>query len=173
MYKIQNTAAYIFIVAVGILSVISVLGVWDFFSDDVITKSFSTIGLLAVVAVIVMVAGRFIGVGHEQPVDGATVAMPSPVFPAIRKATLSVLIVAVSLLALLGVLAIWELIKDKEVLYRSLSSLGVLAFGAFVMTLTCLEREGKLQRAGKGVSGGAILGTIIIAWMIFAWLRSF
>jgi|SRR3989344_3534823 len=171
MTKIQDIAAFLFITAVAVLSLISVLGVWNLFDKDVITKSFSTLGLLALVAVIVMVAGRFVGGHSSQGSDGVTtVATPNPMFPVIRKITLTILIITASLLALLGVMAIWELIKDKEVLYKSLGTLGIFAFGAFVMTLTCLEREGKLQRGGKGISIGAIAGIIFIAWILFAWL---
>ncbi len=172
MAKIQNIAAYFFITAVAILSIVSVLGVWNFFDRDVIIKSFSTLGLLAVVAVVVMVAGRFLDSGSAAE-NGTMIVAPDPTFPVIRKMTLTLLIVAVSLLALLGVMAIWELIKDKDVLYKSLGSLGVLAFGAFVMTMTCLEREGKLKRGGKGVSIGAVIGIIFLIWIFFAVFSGF
>ena len=61
MKKIQDVAVIVFLSALGVLSVISILGVWDFFGKDVITKSFETIGFLAVISVIVMISAHFFG----------------------------------------------------------------------------------------------------------------
>lgn len=173
--QIQKIAAVVFILAVAILSVVSVFGIWKFLEGDVINKSFETLWLLAFVAVIVIVASRFVEtrIAAPAPVPGTpgapespapVPALPDPLFPQIRKATIAFLIVAVSLLALCGVLAIWDVFSDKEVLYRSIGSLFVLAFGAFLIVLTCLERERTL---GHKNSSGSILG--IIALMVFVY----
>lgn len=87
MKKIENAAAFLFIIAVAVLSVISVLGVWDFFAHDVITKSFETLGLLAVVAVVVMIAGKYIE-GRSQTAE-VMPTLPNPAFKSIRQVTLS------------------------------------------------------------------------------------
>jgi hypothetical protein len=177
MKTIQNAAALVFVAAVGVLSAVSILGVWKIFDQDVISKSFQTLWLLALVAVIVMVAGKFLA-GRSQQSDAGMVMpeLPSPIFKSIRQITLVVLIVAVSLLALLGVLSIWDVITDKDVLYKSLGSLGILAFGAFVMVLTCLEREGKLQKQGNGThhtSIAGIIGILILAYVVFGIFGNF
>lgn len=138
MKSIKNIAASFFVVAVTILSVISVMGVWDIFDGDVIVKSFQTLGLLAFVAVITMAAGQHM----ENRSEAVPAEMPSPLWGMIRKATLTILIVSVSLLALLGVLSIWEIIQDKDILYKSLSSLTILAFGALIIVVTCRNMEG-------------------------------
>jgi hypothetical protein len=105
---------------------------------------------VVVVALIIMVAGRFI---ESHRVAGQAMPdLPSPAFRSVRTATLTILIVAVALLAFLGILAIWEVIQDKDILYKSLSSLGILAFSAFLMTMICLEREKKLEKYGSGVA---------------------
>jgi len=159
MKKIQDLAAFLFIAAVALLSTVAVLGVWDFFTGDVIVKSFETLGLLAVAAVIVIVAGHFIGHG-----SAVTPELPNPFFRQLRKGTIGIVIVSVSILALLGVLAIWDVIADKEVLYRSFISLLIVAFGAFIMVLTCLEREGgesTTQGEHKGLSGGVIVAIVL------------
>lgn len=172
MKSIQNTAAGLLILAVGVLSVVSIFGVWDIFARDVITKSFQTIGLLAMVAVIIMVAGRFIE--SRQQAGGQMVpAMPSPAFRSIRSVTLTILIISVALLAFLGILAIWEVVQDRDILYKSLSSLGILAFGAFLMTMICLERENKFQKEGSGLSIGGVVGFAIVAYMLFALMAAF
>jgi uncharacterized protein YggT (Ycf19 family) len=169
MKKIEDFAAFVFIVAVGVLSVISVLGIWDFFNKDVINKSFETLGLLAFVAVVVMLAGRFIEGRSIQEAGAQLPAIPNPAFKVIRQITLTILIVAVSLLAVLGVLAIWEVIKDKDVLYKSMSSVGVLAFGALIITMTSLQGEGKEfmgNKNGKGFSVGGVVFILVLLYLL-------
>jgi hypothetical protein len=169
MKKIEDVAAFIFVVAVAVLSIVSILGVWDFFNQDVINKSFETLGLLAFVAVVVMVAGKFIE-GRMGQTENIAPVLPNPTFKVIRQMALTVLIVSVSLLAVLGVLAIWEVIKDKDVLYKSMSSIGILAFSAFIITATSLEREGNnfMSKERKGSSWGAIILVIFLAYWIFS-----
>ncbi len=140
------------------------LGVWEFFSKDVILKSFETVGLLAGVAVLVMVAGRFMGSGVVASVPSA----PNPAFTSLRYMTLTILIAAAALLALLGVLSIWEVIADKQVLYKSIGSLSVLAFGAFVMVVTCMEREDNPLLKQQSVSAGGVGAAIVLLYLIFA-----
>ena len=84
---------------------------------------------------------------------------------------IGVLIVAVTLLALFGVLAIWNVIADKDVLYRSLSSIAILAFAAFVVVITCLKREGG-SLAGRKVSAGGVIGIIILAYVATMFLST-
>jgi hypothetical protein len=179
MKTLQDSAGLFFATAVSILSVISVLGIWDFFSQDVINKSFETIGLLALVAIVIIVAGHFVGNHADSTVPSAPV-MPNPIFKSIRYATLTLLIICVSALALLGVLAIWDVIPDKDVLYKSLSSVAILAFGAFVIVLTCLEREDSPLLKGGGDNGGGrswsiggVIGLLIVIYIIFSFSRLF
>ncbi len=141
MKHIQSIAAYFFIIAVSILTVISIMGIWKIFDTDVITKSFETLGLLAVVAVIVMVAGQFM----EGKKETTEPVMIDPTFKSIRKSTLAILIVAVSFLAFIGILSIWDVISDKEILSKTLGSLATLAFGAFIIVMTCMGQEGTLN----------------------------
>jgi hypothetical protein len=171
MKKIEDGAASLFILAVTVLSCVSILGVWDLFSHDVINKSFQTLGLLAVVAIIVMVSGKFIENKSQQVVPD----MPNPVFKSIRQIALTILIISVSFLAILGVLAIWEVIQDKEVLYKCLSSVGILAFGTFIVVVTALDREGNnfMNRNDKKMSPGAIVLVIILVFTVFSFLGGF
>jgi hypothetical protein len=170
MRKIQDFAAALFLGAVIALTALSILGVWEVYGRDVITKSFMTIGLLAVVAVIVIVAGRFM----EHKDAGVIVVEPSPIFKSIRQMTVALLIVSVALLALVGILAIWELITDKTVLYKVLSSLGILSFGSLISVMTCLERENKFQNnpavpgSGSKWGIGRIIGTLVVIWICFS-----
>jgi len=171
MKTIQNAAASTFISSVAVLSIIAILGVWDIFGKDIINKSFQTLGLLTLVAIIVMIAGRFLE--GRQAIEGVASDLPSPIYKDIRRITLTILIVCVSLLALLGVLAIWEIIQDKDVLYKSLGSLGILAFGAFIIVMVCLYREGKFNKQNKSLSIGGIVGIMFLAYLLFSFSRMF
>ena len=164
MKLIQDTAALLFVVAVAILTAVCVLGVWDFFSHDVVWKSFETVGLLALVAVVVIIAGHFMGHAAAASVP----ALPNPVFPALRQITVVIFIAAAALLAFLGVLAIWNVIVDHDVLYKSVGSLAVLAFGSFIMVATCMEREDNPMLRQQTVSAGGVLVGLVLLYLVFA-----
>lgn len=161
---IQNIAAGLFITCVTVLTVVSILGVWEFFSEDVIIKSFETLGLLAFVSVIVIIASRFVG----DPAAKEEVSMPSPGYRAVRNITLATLIASSVLLTFLGVLAIWEVITSTEILQKSLSSLGIIAFASLIIVMVCLEREQNpfwKKRSGE-MSGGAVVVGILLVWLL-------
>ncbi len=163
---IQNTASGLFITCIFILTIVSIMGVWKIFSEDVIMKSFQTLGLLAFVAIVVIVASKFVG-------DSSTVAMPSPGFRAIRNSTLATLIGSSSLLALLGVLSIWDVITDKDILNKSLSSLAIIAFSSLIVVMVCLEREQNplLKKRGKEMSLGVGIAVFFLIWILTALIR--
>ncbi len=173
MKKIANIAAYLFILAVVVLSAISILGVWDFFSKDVITKSFQSIGLLALVAIIILVADHFIDRHNIQPIESlnnnlqpATITPEAnPIFKSLRILTLSILILSATLLALLGIMAIWDMLSG-EILYRSLASIAIVGFSSLIIVITCLERENNSVLYQKKISGGMIFLIIVLAWII-------
>jgi hypothetical protein len=167
MKIIQEWAALFIVIAVSVLSAVAIMGIWEFFSKDVIEKSFQTLGMLALVAIIIMIAGRLIE--NRSSIDNSGVVdVPNPMWKSVRVVTLTTLIVSVSLLAFTGVLAIWEVIKDKDMISKSLSSLGVLSFGAFIIVMVCLEREGKLNNSHFHLSIGS--ATSIFVLIIFAYI---
>jgi len=137
MSTIKEYAASFFIFAVAVLGVISILGVWDVLKGDVIWKSFETLGLLAFVAAIVMIAGR----AMDSRSTGV-IYVPNPIWSSVRKGTLILLIVLVSILALMGILTIWDVISNKDVLYKSIGSVTILAFVALIIVGTCRTMEG-------------------------------
>lgn len=161
---IQNAAAGVFIACVVVLTAISVFGVWDIFSGDVIMKSFETLGLLALVAIVVIVASNFVG----DPGAANVVAVPNPGFRIMRNVTLTTLIASSTFLALLGVMSIWELISDQKVLGKSLSSLAIVAFASLIIVLLCLEREKSplWEKRSAEISGGAIIAAIVFIYIM-------
>ena len=167
---IQNTAAGLFIICVSVLSAVSILGVWEFFSSDVITKSFETLGLLAFVAVLVIVASKFVGDPHA--IDEAPVSHPG--YHAIRNITLVTMIASSVLLALLGVLSIWDVISDTSTIHKSLSSLGIIAFASMIIVMVCLEREQHpfWKKRAREMTGGSVLAAILLIWLLLAFIGS-
>lgn len=166
MRAIQDTVSFLFIGIIIILAGISIFGVWEIFEQDVIGKSFMTLGLLSVIAVIIMIAGRFV----DNKSESIALAVPNPAFGSIRRIMLGVLIASASLLALLGVLAIWEVIAHGDVLWKSLGSIGIIAFASLLAVMTCREREMVLQ--GDGRKKNFSLGTIIVLLLVGWWLFS-
>lgn len=181
MRKIADIAAYLFIFSVVILSAVSILGVWNFFADDVISKSFQSIGLLALVAIIVIIADHFIDKRPGAPVTPISVPVPGSlevvppivvqesngIFKGLRTITLSTLVLSVALLALLGIMAIWEVLSG-EVLSKSISSIAIGAFSSLIIVMTCLERENNPILYRKKISGGMIILAFILVWIFVA-----
>ncbi len=162
MKKIQDVSGFIFILCVFVLTIISILGVWKVLNDDVITKSAETIGLLAVVAVVIIAAGKFIDKGQmlDSPVN--------PVFSGIRHLTIATLIASATLLALTGVLAIWDVLKG-DTLSKSLTTLSIVAFSSIVIVITCLERENR-KVFSQDMSGWTILLVAILGWVLLRFI---
>ena len=140
---------------------------WEVFEKKVIDQSFQTLGILALVTVITLIAGKFI----ESRSQETEKALPPPAFRVIRRTTLIALIVAISLLAFVGVFAIWEILEDEKIVTKSLVSLTILAFSAFIIVITCLEREGRLgsPRGSKTISVGSII-FLILSFFLLRWL---
>lgn len=156
----------LFIASLAVLTVVAVLGVWNVFAHDVITKSFQTLGVVALVAVVIIIAGRFMDTSPDTGMASSMV----PMFKAIRYLTLTTLIASVSLLALVGVLSIWNVISDTQVLYKSLSSIAIVAFSSYLSVAVCLERENHplwKERSGEFSVGG------FVALGIFFWIALF
>ena len=167
MQKIANVAAHLFIISIIILSTISILGVWDFFSNDVISKSFQSIGLLGFVAFIILVADHFLDQRTESPmVSGSAIF-----FKALRALTLRILILAVTFLALFGIMAIWEIFSG-EIFRKSLASIAIMTFSSLVIVITCLERENNPILYRKKISSSFIILLIILAFLIPFFLRT-
>ena len=59
-HKIQDIATMIFIASVAILTLISLLGIWDILDSSVIYKSFSTIGIIGFAALVASISSKFL-----------------------------------------------------------------------------------------------------------------
>ncbi|MEX0918972.1 MAG: hypothetical protein WDZ85_03365 [Candidatus Paceibacterota bacterium] len=184
MKKIQDIAVFFFILCVATLSFISILGIWEFFEEEIILKSFQTIGLLAIVAVNVIIVAVFRlalwRVSIDTKISGNT-HLPTPpvevnpVFAVLRHGMIILLIISVVLLALFGILAIWEVLP-KDIIGKSLASIATIVFASFIIVFTCLSRENhKLLRPKKDnqhLSAGRIILYVILAIIFIPWFVS-
>lgn len=68
---IQNIALVVFVISVTVLTIVAVLAIWDFFSDDVLYKTLSTIGIITFASLIVIVAAKVIERHHDGPQNQA------------------------------------------------------------------------------------------------------
>ncbi len=167
MRKIADISALVLIASIVLLSIISILGVWSILQSDVLIKSFESIGLLAGVTAIVLVADHLI----EKRSEGGLPTYPESTafFSILRKATLSLLIVSVAFLALFGILAIWQVLSG-DVLHKSMVSISIVVFSSLIIVLFCLEREGNPILQNTKISGWTTFLLMLLAWWAFGLL---
>ena len=161
--KVGNITALGFILGTAVLGFVAILGVWDFLDNEIIEKSFATIGLLVFVTVVILIASKYVG-RNETPT-------PWPIFSSIQRITIGSLVISSALLALVGVLSIWEVLEGVSV-GRSVASLAIIAFISLVTVMVCLERKG-LKLMQPHLSPGRMIGWFIFVVFIFWFIASF
>ena len=87
------------------------------------------------------------------------------IFHAIRKIAIAVLIIAIASFAFLAILSIWEVLSEDDV-YKSLTSMAIIAFAGFLVVLISLEREGKLSAVMSGGGKSFSLSRVFIVSLI-------
>lgn len=154
-----------------ILTVVSLLGVWSFLGAGVLQKSFLSICYLSFFTLIIMFAEKFTSHG-VQIVSTTTPSSEMPVqagsiFTGVRNFSIISLIAASIVLACTGLLAIWEVLPH-DTMFKTLSSLAIIAFSSFLIVLVCLQREKKNMPVPG--SGESIWLFFIAMWVIsFFW----
>ncbi len=167
--RISDVVALLFIGCVGVLTVLCLLSIWKFIDGDVVFKSMATIGIVAFASIIALFASRAMG---NQIAESSEISPYIPLFTSLRYLTSTLLIVAVAVLALVGVMAIWDLITDNAVIMKTVVSMIILAFSSFIAIATCAEREnrtifGGVREGRRHISvGGIILLVVLGAWFI-------
>lgn len=179
--KLKEGASLLFMLCVTILTGISILAIWDLLPEDVIGKSMATMGIIALALLLVVFAGGFFRRGEEVSA-GAEQLTPfetNPIFPFIRKTSVTFIIASVVLLALFGIMSIWE-VFPRETLFKSLSSIALIAFSFFIMVLTCMvnekgklsgvDSEGKTGSQSQSAGVYLFLGIVLLAWIFASFL---
>lgn len=166
--KISDVVGLFFVFCVGVLTLVCLLGVWDFIEGDVILKTLATVGIIAFASVISLFASKSMGNGDE----GANEISPYlPLFTSLRYFTSTLLIVSVAILALVGIMSIWDLITDKDVITKTVVSMVILAFSSFIVITTCASRENRtIFGKVKEGNGHMSVAGIIVLLLIGVWL---
>jgi len=160
--KVANVTALAFISGLIILGFVSILGIWDFLDDDVVEKSFATIGLLVFVTVIILIATKYLGKNE--------VVAPLSIFASIQRITVGTLIISSALLALVGILSIWEILDGVSV-GRSVASLAIIAFISLITVMICLERKGS-KTMQHHLSPGRMIGWLFFIAIVYLLLTN-
>ncbi len=173
MRKIKDFISHFFILATIFLTIISVYAIWADNAKDLLVKSFSTVALVLFVGTVIAISSRYMHSNEELSahVEDEQAELSSlEVFKVIRKMTVSLLIGFSTLLAFIGVLSIWEFIKDKSVLDKVLASISCLIFSSIIIIAVCVLRS-KRDSFGDSVKnmtpfdvGKVILVALFVVW---------
>lgn len=180
--KLADGAAFALIQFILILTAVSLLAIWEYLGKDILQKSFYSVAFISIFAIVIIVAEKFLA--HDAPVaptaqipptDPAAITVQtgiqeSSVFTAIRRMSVIILIISATVLAFVGLLAIWD-IFPKELTYKSTSSLAVLAFSSFLNVMICLQREKKNIPIVGSLGGGIFL--FFCLWLFLSLFRFF
>lgn len=137
--RIANAAAYFFIITTFVLTVVSILGIWGDF-DDVIGKSFLSIGLISFACLVILVIdGHYPKKTVSQEVAQAYLRSIEN-FAQIRKISFVVIIVSITVCVFLGLLSIWEIL-ETDVFYKTMATMASIGFYSFITLIVCSRRE--------------------------------
>lgn len=128
--SIERIAVGTLVFSVSILSIVGLMAIWEMLSEDVLWKSFSTIGVLAVVALVIMGIARVASNYYQnQP------KMPQPEsveWRAARNVLLAIVGAAFLFFAALSIMSIWDFIGDDS-LWHAINSMILLCVSAVIM----------------------------------------
>lgn len=183
--KVVDMVSLFFIFCVGFLCVLSIMSVWKLVEGDILAKSISTIGIIAFASVVTILASHWMkkDVNELSPIEDSS-SLPN-FFPSLRSFTSVLLIISIVILTFVGILSIWDLIQDRDVLNRTISSMLIIAFSSVLVIATCAEREGKslfgnvkkveegVMRSDKPLSVGRIILYVVLVLMFAPMLLGF
>lgn len=120
------------VAAVSVLSIFGLLAIWEIIDSDVLWKSFSTIGVIGLVALVVIGISRVANNYYAgQP---AAPAVESQGWKAARNVILGVVGAAFLVFAAFSIAAIWGF-TGGEALYHSLSSMLLLGCSSIILLI--------------------------------------
>lgn len=155
MTKIANYATYFFILTTLALTVVSIGGIWGALNEDVVWKSFESIGLIAIASVVVLVVEAFSDKKAVSQEEASEYMEALHVFSFLHRISVTLIIVSLVVCVSLGLLSIWE-IMDTDGLYKAVSSIATIGFYALITLGVCISRERKISSTEiVGMNAGA------------------
>ncbi len=145
MTKFANGAAYFFIFTSFVLTVISAAGIWNVFTEDVVWKSFQSIGLIALACVIILAVDGFSAKKSLSQEEVSETEGSIKGFGFFHTIAVTILITSVAVCVFLGLLSIWDIVKG-DVLYKSLSSIATIGFFSLLTVIVCNKRTADMKK---------------------------
>ena len=133
--SIARGAVGTLVCAVAILTLVGLFGIWGWVGEDVVWKSYSTIGVVALAAFLVVGIAQITGKYAGTP---PAPAPESPVWKAARNLLLGAIGIVFLAFAALAIAAIWNFV-GPDTLWRSFSSM-MLLFTSGVITLVAFKQ---------------------------------
>lgn len=144
MTKIANYATYFFILTTLALTIVSIGGIWGALNNDVVWKSFESIGLIAIASMVVLVVEAFSDKKKVTQEEASEYMEALHVFTFLHRISVTIIIVSLVVCVFLGLLSIWE-IMDSDGLYKAVSSIATIGFYALITLGVCISRETKIK----------------------------
>lgn len=127
--SIERIAVGTLVFSVSILSIVGLLGIWEWLDNDIIWKSYTTIGVLGMAALLVVGIAR---VSNKYYADAPQAPAPeSQSWKTARNFVLGVTAAAFLSFTALAVLAIWDFVGDGS-LIKAFGSMGLLFASAII-----------------------------------------
>lgn len=144
MTKIANYATYFFILTTLVLTLVSVAGIWGALNEDVIAKSFASVGLIAIASVVVLIVEAFSDKKAVTKEEAADYMEAMQIFSFLHRISVTLIIVSLAVCVFLGLLSIWEIMNEAG-FSKSISSIATIGFYALITLGVCINREKKIK----------------------------
>lgn len=122
--------------AVSLFTILGLMAIWQWIGSDILYKSFSTIGVLAFAALVVVGISRVSRL-YSTP---APVVAPSAAWITARNLTLGAVGVVFLFYAALAIASIWNFVGN-DVMFKSTQSMGLLFVSAVIMLVAFRSQQ--------------------------------
>ena len=129
--SIERIAVGTLVFSVSVLSLVGLMAIWGWINEDALWKSFSTIGVVGVTALVVVGITR-VGSMYYKNMPAPTSVPESASWRSARNLLLGVVGVAILFFAALSVLSIWDFVGNDS-LTKAFESMGLLFCSAVVL----------------------------------------
>jgi hypothetical protein len=129
--SLERIAVGIVVFSTSILSIVGLLAIWEFVNSDFLWKSFSTIGVIGLAALVVIGISRVANSYNK----GTAIRVPAPepaAWRSMRNQLLTIIGLAFLFFAGLSILSIWNFVGSDS-LMKAVESMFLLCSSAVVM----------------------------------------
>jgi len=135
---IERVAVGALVFAVSLLTIVGLMAIWQWVDSDVLYKSMSTIGVVALAALVVVGIARV--ARHYGGVAVPAATPPSAAWVGARNMLLGIVGAVFLIFAGLSIASIWDFV-GSDTLTKSLSSMGLLFISAVIMLVAFRSQQ--------------------------------